>query len=59
MSTLNGKQGFGNAGFQAFFGLTADSSYTVSVELECKDNPGTFSQPTTTNVTTYPASKPI
>ncbi len=58
-SSVTGEHGFGNAGFQEIFGLTADTNYTVSVELECKDNPGTFSQPTRTNVTTLPAGKPI
>ncbi len=58
-SSVTGEHGFGNAGFQEIFGLTADTNYTVSVELECKDNPGTFSQPATTNVTTLPAGKPI
>ncbi len=56
---LTGEQGFGNAGLQEVVGLNAATNYTVSVELECKNNPGTSSQPVTTAVTTLSAGKPI
>ncbi len=56
---FTGEQGFGNAGLKEIFGLNAATNHTVSVELECKNNPGTSSQPVTTAVTTLSAGKPI
>ncbi len=53
-SSVTVEQGFGNVRLHETFGLTADTYYTVSVELECKDHLGTFSQPATTDVTILP-----
>ncbi len=58
-TSVSGEQGFGNAGLHEIFLLTEDTNYTVSVQLECKDHRGTFSQPATTVVTTLPAGKLI
>ncbi len=46
--TETGLQGFGNAGFSEIIGLTPDTNYTVSVELECKAHLGVFSPKATT-----------
>ncbi len=58
-TSLTAEQRFGNVRLYEIFGLTADTYYTVSVELECTDHRGTFSQPATTVVTTLPAGKLI
>ncbi len=58
-TSVTARQGFGNVRLHEIFGLTADANYTVSVELECKDHRGTFSQPATTAVTILPAGKLI
>ncbi len=38
------EQGFGNVRLHDMFGLTADTYYTVSVELECKAHRATFAR---------------
>ncbi len=43
-SSVTAEQGFGNERLHEIFGLTADTNYTVSVELECKDHRGTFAR---------------
>ncbi len=58
-TSVTAEQGFGNVRLHEIFGLTADTNYTVSVELECKDHRGTFSQPATTVLTNLPAGKLI
>ncbi len=58
-TSLTAEQGFGNVWLHEIFGLTADTNYTVSVELECTDHRGTFSQPAMTDVTILPAGKLI
>ncbi len=55
--TGRGEQGFGNAGFYELFGLTPKTNYSVSVQLECNDNPGKFSQAATTFVMTLISGK--
>ncbi len=52
-----GEQGFGNAGLEQFFGLTPKTNYTLSVQFECKDNPGKFSPAATTDVKTLDSGK--
>ncbi len=43
-TSVTAEQGFGNVRLHEIFGLTADTNYTVSVELECKDHGATFAR---------------
>ncbi len=43
-TSVTAEQGIGYVRLQEIFGLTVDTNYTVSVELECKDHRGTFAR---------------
>ncbi len=57
--TASGEQGFGNAGFVQITGLSAKTSYTVKMKMECINNPNTFSGEISTQVTTLATGEQI